>query len=534
MKSLARRTLLGLLPLIAVLVLAEVGLRLTGACPDAPSLSLSRGFDPDARYLVPDREAPGGWRTRMFEQGHPEVTIGPKGDVARVLLLGGSNTQGFPEDVLEAALETLQPRPDGRERWEVINLGRSGYGSERVAILGRQALVLEPDVVVVYSGHNEFVERGFAQELEQLGVADAAPLSDWLDGLCLFAVMVDALRPEGRAPEGAGGGVESESGAQAAPEPWSLEFDQFKGQTYSETERYLEAYRANLTALARGGRDTGAGVVLSTVVGNMLSPPWVATPSEGVTTEATAEADRLRAEALDEIPKRFRLGIRPALRLTGGSFGMALAADALAARRADARDDYRPPALRELSGPLAETPPTAGRRTPSVAGAHWTAPELWGEDARVLLDTIAQVHAPELRPPERARVDTARGRLEQALALDPERPDLLFDHGFTCLLLGDLETARRQLRAAGRFDRAPRRGNAATSDIAREVVEAQGGAADGVVLFDAASLFGSRHPGGIVGYEVMMDNCHLHPGARPVLMADLAPAVLEAFAAVGR
>ncbi len=553
MRPLGRRVVLGVTPLLLLLIAAEVGLRLAGSCPDDAGLSLSRGFDPTARYLVPDAEAEGGWRTRMFESGRPEVVVPPKGDVVRVVLLGGSNTQGFPEDLLQAELESLLPRPGGRQRWEVINLGRSGYGSERVAILGRQALVLQPDVIVVYSGHNEFVERGFARELEQHGVADALPISEWLGGLCLFSAMVEAFRPvapgaggraagppaldaPGRGHDGpsGGGGEELEAGAWDDPEPWSLEFDAFRGLTYAETLRYLDAYRSNLTDLARHARQAGSGVVISTVIGNMLSPPWVATPSDGVSADAVAEADRLRAEALDAVPKRFRLGIRPALRLTGGSFGMALATDELLERRSHAPADYQPPRLRDLLGPLAETPETHGKRTPSVQGAHWTDPERWGEDARVLLATIEQVHAPALRQPERRRIEAARALLEAALVLDPERPDLLYDHGFACLLLGDGDTARHQLRAAGRFDRAPRRGTAASNERAREVVEALGGAAGGAILFDAEALFGARHPDGIVGYETMMDNCHLHPGARPVLMADLAPLVIEAFAARDR
>jgi hypothetical protein len=49
-----------------------------------------------------------------------------------------------------------------------------------------------------------------------------------------------------------------------------------------------------------------------------------------------------------------------------------------------------------------------------------------------------------------------------------------------------------------------------------------------VELLDIEQLFRDRSPHGLVGYEIMTDVCHMQPGVRPVLMADLVPGILAA------
>ena len=49
----------------------------------------------------------------------------------------------------------------------------------------------------------------------------------------------------------------------------------------------------------------------------------------------------------------------------------------------------------------------------------------------------------------------------------------------------------------------------------------------GATLLDSAARFAAACPGGLVGYELLMDRCHLQPGARHVLMADVARALLD-------
>ena len=76
--------------------------------------------------------------------------------------MGGSTTYGHPYDdatSFSGWLREFLPVVDGSQKWEVINCGGISYASYRVAALMDELVQYEPDVFVVFSGHNEFLER---------------------------------------------------------------------------------------------------------------------------------------------------------------------------------------------------------------------------------------------------------------------------------------------------------------------------------------------------------------------------------------
>jgi len=80
----------------------------------------------------------------------------------RIFCLGGSTTYGRPyNDATSFAgwLRELLPKADPRRRWEVINAGGISYASYRVARLMNELALYEPDLFIIYSGHNEFLEE---------------------------------------------------------------------------------------------------------------------------------------------------------------------------------------------------------------------------------------------------------------------------------------------------------------------------------------------------------------------------------------
>ena len=90
----------------------------------------------------------------------PKPFVEPAGeDVFRVVFAGGSTVQGFPHpkrlaaaSYLEAMLQDIWPE----RKVEVFNLGITAVSSFAVARCVEAAAVLEPDLLVVYTGHNEF------------------------------------------------------------------------------------------------------------------------------------------------------------------------------------------------------------------------------------------------------------------------------------------------------------------------------------------------------------------------------------------
>jgi len=89
----------------------------------------------------------------------------------RVFTLGGSTTYGRPfEDPTSFSgwLRTYLRAVAPDKNWEVINCGAVSYASYRVAKVMEELLEHEPDLFIVYSGNNEFLERrSYSEIIEQ-------------------------------------------------------------------------------------------------------------------------------------------------------------------------------------------------------------------------------------------------------------------------------------------------------------------------------------------------------------------------------
>lgn len=89
----------------------------------------------------------------------------------RIFVLGGSTVQGRPYSI-ETSFSTwtklrLQAaNPDSN--FEVVNCGGVSYASYRVAKILDEVLQHQPDLIVVYTGHNEFLEDREYAEFREL------------------------------------------------------------------------------------------------------------------------------------------------------------------------------------------------------------------------------------------------------------------------------------------------------------------------------------------------------------------------------
>jgi len=99
--------------------------------------------------------------------------------VFRIVALGGSSTMGAGVDVAFPELLVRKLRaglPD--RRFEMINGGFLAMGSHRVYEVEREAARLDPDLFLIYLGHNEFLEDIAVDPVvlaaEQRGVMQAA------------------------------------------------------------------------------------------------------------------------------------------------------------------------------------------------------------------------------------------------------------------------------------------------------------------------------------------------------------------------
>ena len=142
-------------------LLALVGVR-TESYADDPYV----GFSSTSPLFIETKGAGGATEMVTSENKlslfNPQRFPADKGDAVRVFCLGGSTTYGRPYDDATSFcgwLRDLLPVADPSRRWEVVNAGGVSYASYRVALLMEELIEYEPDVFVVYSGHNEFLER---------------------------------------------------------------------------------------------------------------------------------------------------------------------------------------------------------------------------------------------------------------------------------------------------------------------------------------------------------------------------------------
>lgn len=98
-------------------------------------------------------------------QSFPKIK---KTGTKRIFCMGGSTTYGHPywdSTSFAGWLREFLPVVDSSHKWEVINAGGISYASYRVAALMEELTQYEPDIFLVYSVHNEFLERRTYQNL---------------------------------------------------------------------------------------------------------------------------------------------------------------------------------------------------------------------------------------------------------------------------------------------------------------------------------------------------------------------------------
>lgn len=149
----------GLLPLI----LLETGLRLAGVGRDVtyqdPLVGFSRVaplFELGDRELVYQtvRSRQVLFEKQMFAATKPA-------DGFRIFCLGGSTVRGRPYTTQTAFPRWLQLELSARDpahTYEVINCGGLSYASYRLAHILQEVLTYDPDLIIIATGHNEFLE----------------------------------------------------------------------------------------------------------------------------------------------------------------------------------------------------------------------------------------------------------------------------------------------------------------------------------------------------------------------------------------
>lgn len=109
----------------------------------------------------------------------------------RVFCVGGSTTYGRPYDdstSFAGWLRHMLPHVDPSRTWEVVNAGGISYASYRVTNVMQEMAEYDPDLFIVYCGHNEFLEeRTYGELKSSSGVLTA--VGGMVSGTRTFALM---------------------------------------------------------------------------------------------------------------------------------------------------------------------------------------------------------------------------------------------------------------------------------------------------------------------------------------------------------
>jgi len=229
-------------------------------------VDLGQGFDPSSRLFVPDPADPSmmmtnpektvSFQKQRFARSKPPRTL-------RVFALGGSSVNYLDYEFPLLAERLQKALADRYDRAEIINCGGLSYGSHRLVLVAGEIINYAPDLVMVYSGHNEFEEL---QQLRLSGV-EVSAAQRALSRSALYRLLRDfRARRAIAALEEARAQRDLAVSLPDASKTWDYRF------TPEEVAGRMQGYRENLAAILRLCRDHGVPAVIGTVPSNLVKP----------------------------------------------------------------------------------------------------------------------------------------------------------------------------------------------------------------------------------------------------------------------
>ncbi len=291
---------------LSLLVVLELVLRLFGLgdspVPEDPFVGFSGHHPVFETYRAED----GSLQARIVREklkwfNEQQFPVSKASGTFRIFTLGGSTAYGRPygtrtsfsgwlEEILKEAAEPAR-------HFEVINAGAISYASYRVVLVLKEILACQPDLVIIYTGHNEFLESRTYQHL-------LAQPSAWLRILeSLYRLRIYSLL------ESAAGKIRAESsvgedsrprsgGGILSPEVETL-LDRSAGLDFYQRDSVyargvFDHFRFNIGRMIRLCRQAGVPVLFFRPVDNLKD----FSPFKSVPSVELGSADRLRLARL--------------------------------------------------------------------------------------------------------------------------------------------------------------------------------------------------------------------------------------------
>lgn len=220
----------------------------------------------------------------------------------RIFCLGGSTVGGEPfrkETSFTTWLELSLEAADPSRRWRVVNCGGISYASYRlVPILEEILQNYEPDLILVYTGHNEFLEDRSYRHIKLLAPYLVRPVS-WLARTRTYHVILQGRRWL------AGDDSEAFQGRPILKDETDAMLEYRGGLArYHRDEKWrrdvILHYQYNLRRMVQLCRKRGVPMILMNPVSNLRDcPPFKAENREDLAPRESATWRRLVSQAVN-------------------------------------------------------------------------------------------------------------------------------------------------------------------------------------------------------------------------------------------
>ena len=271
--SVVRKIMWTAVIVVGFFVLLEGALAVVGVEPERYARDPYVGFTGRSPLFVPAEDGSGDLVTARAKRSlfNPQRFPAAKerGEY-RVFCVGGSTTYGRPYGDATSFcgwLRALLPVADPTRRWRVVNAGGVSYASYRVALLMEELIDYEPDLFVIYSGHNEFLEERTYRQ-----IIATPPAVRGLGSIAAKTRVWTALATAIRATSGTA--AEPVDDADLLDEEVTTLLDASIGpdaytRNDAQAEKIIDHYRFNLTRMVDIAASVDADAVLIVPASNL-------------------------------------------------------------------------------------------------------------------------------------------------------------------------------------------------------------------------------------------------------------------------
>jgi lysophospholipase L1-like esterase len=220
-------------------------------------------------------------------------------DEFRIFCLGGSTVQGHPfsiETAFPTWLELSLKAADPSRRWEVVNCAGVSYATYREAMVVQELLGYKPDLIIICTGHNEFLEDRSYAHLKRVPALLRYPVEQ-ASRLRTFNVLCAASQRlfHSRAARASDPPTKLSPDVEAV-----LDYEGGLASYHRNTEwrtSVIEHFQFNLRRMIAMAQSAGVAVILLNPASNLETPPFKSEHRAGMSAEEIRRFDALREEA---------------------------------------------------------------------------------------------------------------------------------------------------------------------------------------------------------------------------------------------